>query len=120
MDIDGPTAQGIAGPVAQDLHVPCQYDQVALRRCDQIQYATLLLGAGLRRDREMMERNVVAGGQLPEIGMIGDHPATSMFSSPLRWRNSRSFKQWPCFDTRISTRLRLSMSWIANPASSPL
>ncbi|CFN62929.1 Uncharacterised protein [Bordetella pertussis] len=47
-------------------------------------------------------------------------PATSMFSSPLRWRNSRSFKQWPCFDTRISTRLRLSMSWIANPASSPL
>ena len=64
MDIDGPTAQGLLARSLQDLHVPCQYDQVALRRCDQIQYATLLLGAGLRRDR-MMERNVVAGGQLP-------------------------------------------------------
>ena len=120
MDIDGPTAQGIAGPVAQDLHVPCQYDQVALRRCDQIQYATLLLGAGLRRDREMMERNVVAGGQLPEIGMIGDHPRHVHVQQPatlaeqqvvqavavLRHQDQHAAALCPCHGSPIPLRRR--------------
>ena len=76
VDIDCPAAQGFAHFRRENLHVARQHHQVDIVGLDDFHHALFLdalgLGRGARRQRQMMERNVVTRRQLVEIRMVGN------------------------------------------------
>ena len=77
MNIDGTAPQGLAHLAGQNLHVTRQHHQVHLVGFHQLQNLVLLRQLGLgwcaRGQREMVKRDVVAGGELVEVGVVGDN-----------------------------------------------
>ena len=76
VDVDGFATQGLAHAAGQNLHVPRQHHQVHLMGFHQLQDLVLLRLLGLgwcaSGQGKVMEGNVVAGGELVEVGVIGD------------------------------------------------
>ena len=113
VDVDRAALQEGAELGAQDLHVARQHDQVDLpvahQRLDLLLLCALGLGRRAGGEREMVERDAVAGGQPGEVGVVRDDPSDVDVELPEWARNSRSFRQWPCLLT-ISSRRALRVS----------
>lgn len=75
MDVDGPAGEPGAEIVGEDLHIACEDDEICSLLLDQLCEPCLLAVLGRRSDGQVMEWNVVAGGELVEIAVVGDDRA---------------------------------------------
>jgi len=71
VDIDDFSRHGGAQSRRQDLHVARQHDEIDVILLDQVQDLRFLLVLGVGFDGQMVERDVVASGQVLEIRMVG-------------------------------------------------
>ncbi len=76
VNVDRPAGEELAEIGAEDLHVARQHHQIDTFTLDQrfdLQFLlTLDLGAAAGRQRQVMEGDAIAGGQLGKVGVIGD------------------------------------------------
>ena len=72
MDVDGAAGELAAQVVGEDLHVARQHHQFRAFRLDDLQLPGFALRLARGSHRDMVERNVVAGGKLVELAMVGD------------------------------------------------
>lgn len=73
VDVDDFARHCLTKAGAQDLHVACKHNQIDVVLLDQFQNLALLLELGLGVDGEMMEGNLVAGGQGLKVRVVGNN-----------------------------------------------
>src|SRR3954447_22910481 len=73
MNVDDPARQCIAERRRKHLHVSRQHDEVDTERVDQLKDLRLLLVTRLRRNRYMVERNVVRRRQRLQVRVVRRH-----------------------------------------------
>eukprot|EP01136_Pigoraptor_vietnamica_P025315 Opistho-1_new@79202 len=75
VDVDGPAREVVAQARTQDLHIARQHHQIDLVLFDHLDDLALLRGllllAGIQQ-REVVEGDVVRGGQLVEVAVVAD------------------------------------------------
>lgn len=75
MNVDGPPREPVAEIVGEDLHIACEHDEVGCFLLDQLDEPPLLFVLDVAGNGQVVERNVVAGGELVEIAVVGDDGA---------------------------------------------
>lgn len=72
VDIDDASGHGLAQRGGKNLHVASQNDEIDIVLAHEVQDLGLLLSLGLGRDREMMEGNIVRGGEGRKVWVVRD------------------------------------------------
>lgn len=72
MDVDDAPGHGLAQGRREDLHVAGQDDQVDVVFARQVQDLGFLLRLGVGGDGEVVEGDVVGGGERSEVRVVGD------------------------------------------------
>ncbi len=75
VDVDRPAGQLVTQVIRQHLHVAGQHHQLGPFGLDDLELLGFGLGLGGRSHRDVVERHVVAGGQLVEVAVVADDGA---------------------------------------------
>src|SRR6185437_11236796 len=73
VDVDDPRWVGGEQGWPEDPHVSSEHHQLDLAGMQEVADLEFLLGLGVRRDRQVVERYATEFGQRSMIGMIADH-----------------------------------------------